>query len=82
MSDEVPYANEVVARTYATIDALIDKYPDKARQALEKPTLQGWFAGKVMKAFYGYGDFGSICSMVSERLEASRTFPDQTEAPE
>ncbi|ESZ60692.1 hypothetical protein X728_15300 [Mesorhizobium sp. L103C120A0] len=65
---EIPYADEVVAQTYTAIDALIAKHPDKAAQAFDKPVLQGWFAGKIMKQFGGYGDFAGICQMVAERL--------------
>lgn len=66
--DDIPYADEVVARTYAAIDRLLAKHPDKAKQAMEKPTLQGWFAGKIMKEFGGYGDYASIVGMVAQRL--------------
>ena len=67
---DIPYADEVVARTNLAIDTLIIRNPDKARQALEKPSLQGWFAGEVMKEFGGLGDYSGICQMVSERLIA------------
>jgi aspartyl-tRNA(Asn)/glutamyl-tRNA(Gln) amidotransferase subunit B len=74
---DIPYGDEVVADTYAAIDALIAKHPSRAKQALEKPVLQGWFAGQVMKKFGGYGDFAGICQMVSERLEALRQAQEQ-----
>ena len=68
MSDDIPYTDDVVARTYAAIDDLITKHPSKALQALEKSPLQGWFAAKIMKQFGGYGDYAGICHMVEDRL--------------
>lgn len=66
--DEIPYADDVVASTYSAIDAMIEKYPDKASQAFDRPALQGWFAAKIMKQFGGYGDYSAICQMVADRL--------------
>ncbi|MGN6773054.1 MAG: hypothetical protein ACTHJQ_24885 [Rhizobiaceae bacterium] len=68
MRDDIPYAGEVVARTISAIDHLLDTHPDKAQQAIEKPVLQGWFAGKIMKQFGGYGDYADIVHMVGKRL--------------
>ncbi len=68
MTDEIPYADDVVSRTYAAIDDLIAKHRGKALQALEKSALQGWFAAKIMKQFGGYGDYASICLMVQDKL--------------
>lgn len=68
LTDDIPYAGEVVARTIAAIDHLLDTHPDKAIQAIEKPILQGWFAAKIMQQFGGYGDYSEVVRMVGERL--------------
>lgn len=54
--------------TDAAIDRLIAAHTEKARQAKERPTLQGWFAGKLMREFDGSGDYGSLCQQVAARL--------------
>jgi aspartyl-tRNA(Asn)/glutamyl-tRNA(Gln) amidotransferase subunit B len=52
----------------AAVDAVIAANPDKAAQALDKPTMAGWFVGQVMKATGGKANPQVVSDLVKSRL--------------
>ena len=56
------------AEIEAAVDAVIAANPDKAAQALAKPTLAGWFVGQVMRGTGGKANPGAVNEIVKRRL--------------
>ncbi len=60
------------SRTPASIEdavaAVLAANPDKAAQAVEKPSLAGWFVGQVMKATGGKANPQAVNAMVRAKL--------------
>jgi aspartyl-tRNA(Asn)/glutamyl-tRNA(Gln) amidotransferase subunit B len=52
----------------AAVDEVIAANPDKARQALAKPNLAGWFVGQVMKATGGKANPQAVNEIVRAKL--------------
>ena len=52
----------------AAVDEVIAANPDKAAQALQKPTLAGWFVGQVMKATGGKANPQAVQELVRRKL--------------
>ena len=50
------------------VDAVIAANPDKARQAVAKPTMAGWFVGQVMKATGGKANPQAVNELVKAKL--------------
>ena len=52
----------------AAVDEVIAANPDKAAQAVEKPSMAGWFVGQVMKATGGKANPKAVNDLVRARL--------------
>jgi aspartyl-tRNA(Asn)/glutamyl-tRNA(Gln) amidotransferase subunit B len=52
----------------AAVDEAIAANPDKAAQAVAKPTLAGWFVGQVMKATGGKANPQAVNALVRQKL--------------
>ena len=52
----------------AAVDEVIAANADKAKQALEKPALAGWFVGQVMKATQGKANPQAVNALVKQKL--------------
>jgi aspartyl-tRNA(Asn)/glutamyl-tRNA(Gln) amidotransferase subunit B len=52
----------------AAVDAVVAANPDKAAQAVEKPSLAGWFVGQVMKATGGKANPQAVNALVRQKL--------------
>jgi aspartyl-tRNA(Asn)/glutamyl-tRNA(Gln) amidotransferase subunit B len=50
------------------VDEIIAANPDKVKQAIEKPTLLGWFVGQVMKASGGKANPGAVNDLLKKKL--------------
>jgi aspartyl-tRNA(Asn)/glutamyl-tRNA(Gln) amidotransferase subunit B len=52
----------------AAVDEVLAANPDKAAQAVAKPTLAGWFVGQVMKATGGKANPQAVNALVRQKL--------------
>ncbi len=52
----------------AAVDAVVAANPDKAAQAVAKPSLAGWFVGQVMKATGGKANPQAVNALVRAKL--------------
>jgi aspartyl-tRNA(Asn)/glutamyl-tRNA(Gln) amidotransferase subunit B len=52
----------------AAVDAVVAANPDKAAQAVAKPSLAGWFVGQVMKATGGKANPQAVNALVRQKL--------------
>lgn len=52
----------------SAVDAVIAANPDKAAQALAKPSMAGWFVGQVLKATGGKANPQAVNALVRARL--------------
>ena len=52
----------------AAVDAVIAANPDKAAQAVEKPSMAGWFVGQVMKSTGGKANPKAVNELVRAKL--------------
>lgn len=52
----------------AILENLIEKNPDKFEQAKKKPTLIGWFLGKVMQASRGGANPKETSELIVKRF--------------
>ena len=50
------------------VDAIIAANPDKAQQAIAKPTMLGWFVGQVMKQTGGKANPQAVNDVLKSRL--------------
>ena len=52
----------------AAVDAVLKANPDKAQQALTKPTMLGWFVGQVMKSTGGKANPQTVNELLKAKL--------------
>lgn len=50
------------------VDEIIAANPDKVQQAIEKPTLLGWFVGQVMKSSGGKANPAAVNALLKAKL--------------
>ena len=52
----------------AAVDAVLAANPDKAQQAIDKPTMLGWFVGQVMKTTGGKANPQTVNGLLRKKL--------------